>query len=95
MDFQKLIQDLKQGICPAELNFNSHSTEEINWDKVAYNTRYNNAKFFENKFPSELLDLTAFDKIIDVIVEKNKDNSPLKEIEERQNIILEIVEDKK
>jgi hypothetical protein len=84
MDFQKLIQDLEQGICPAELCFNATATEEINWDKVAYNTRYNNAKFFENKFPSELTQLPAFDKIIDVIVEKNKDNSPLKEIEERQ-----------
>ena len=95
MDFQKLIQDLEKGICPAELNFNANATEEIDWNKVAYNTRYNNAKFFENKFPSELLDLPAFDKIIDVIVEKNKGNSPLKEIEERQNMTLKLVEDEK
>jgi len=90
---QEIIKSLEQGICPAELCFNGTATEEIDWHKVAYNTRYNNAEFFENKFPDVLTQLPAFDKIIDVIVEKNKDNSPLKEIEERQNISLKIVED--
>lgn len=89
MDIQNLIKSLEKGICPASLDFNSKHTELIDWDKVVYNTFYKSYHFYENKFPSEFENIPGFDKVIDLIVEKNKDNSPLKEIVERQEPLLE------
>ena len=93
MNIDNLIKSLENGICPAELNFNINHTEVIDWDKVAYNTFYHTSHFYENKFPKGYDSIPAFDKIIDMIVEKNKDNSPLKEILERQNTLLEKLEE--
>jgi hypothetical protein len=86
MDFKNLLKSLENGICPAELNFSGNKEDVIDWDKVRYNTFFKSNEYFENKFPPELQNLPAFDKIIDLIVDKNKDNSPLKEITEKQNI---------
>jgi len=86
MDIKNLIKSLEKGICPAELNYSLTPDDNIDWEKVLYNTRYNTAKFYEDKFPEEVKSIPAFDKIIDIIVDKNKDNSPLKEIEERENV---------
>jgi hypothetical protein len=86
MDFKNLLKSLENGICPAELNFSGNKEDVIDWDKVRYNTFFKSNEYFENKFPAELQNLPAFDKIIDLIVDKNKDNSPLKEITEKQNI---------
>lgn len=81
---QNLIKSLENGICPASLNFSTKPDAEIDWEKVAYNTFYHTNQFYQDKLPAELEQLPGFDKIIDLIVEKNKDNSPLKEILERQ-----------
>ena len=86
MDFKNLLKSLENGICPAELNFSGNKEDVIDWYKVRYNTFFKSNEYFENKFPAELQNLPAFDKIIDLIVDKNKDNSPLKEITEKQNI---------
>ena len=86
MDFKNLLKSLENGICPAELDFTTNKEDVIDWDKVRYNTFFKSNEYFENKFPPELQNLPAFDKIIDLIVDKNKDNSPLKEITEKQNI---------
>jgi hypothetical protein len=86
MDFKNLLKSLENGICPAELNFSANKEDVIDWDKVRYNTFFKSNEYFEDKFPAELQNLPAFDKIIDLIVDKNKDNSPLKEITEKQNI---------
>jgi hypothetical protein len=86
MDFKNLLKSLENGICPAELNFSGNKEDVIDWDKVRYNTFFRSNEYFEDKFPTELQNLPAFDKIIDLIVDKNKDNSPLKEITEKQNI---------
>jgi hypothetical protein len=86
MDFKNLLKSLENGICPAELNFSGNKEDVIDWDKVRYNTFFKSNEYFEDKFPPELQNLPAFDKIIDLIVDKNKDNSPLKEITEKQNI---------
>jgi hypothetical protein len=83
MSLANLIKQLEQGFCPVELNFNTKADEVIDWEKVRYNTFFKSNEFFENKFPPELQNLPAFDKIIDLIVDKNKENSPLKEMEER------------
>jgi len=89
MSLENLIKQLEQGICPAELSYTGEKEDVIDWDKVRYNTFFKSNEYFENKFPQEVHSLPAFDKIIDLIVEKNKDNSPLKEIEAKQNISKE------
>jgi hypothetical protein len=89
MSLENLIRQLEQGICPAELSYTGEREDVIDWDKVRYNTFFKSHEFFENKLPEVLKSLPAYDKIIDLIVEKNKDNSPLKEMEEKQNISKE------
>ena len=89
MSLENLIRQLEQGICPDELNYTGEREDVIDWQKVRYNTFFKSNEYFENKFPQEVHSLPAFDKIIDLIVEKNKDNSPLKEMEEKQNISSE------
>jgi hypothetical protein len=83
-DFKNILKSLENGVCPVELCYNLKQDEVIDWEKVRYNTFYKSPDFFESKFPAEFENLPAFDKVIDLIVEKNKDNSPLKEIEERR-----------
>ena len=88
MNIENLIKNLENGICPSELNFNLEHQNEINidWEKVAYNTFYKTDDFYKSKFPEGFEKvIPGFDKIIDLIKEKNKDNSPLKEILEKQN----------
>lgn len=82
-NFNLILRSLEQGICPVELNFNAKATEVIDWEKVKYNTFYKSNEFYESKFPSELEQIPGFDKVVDLIVEKNKDNSPLKEMQSR------------
>ena len=89
MSLENLIKQLEQGICPAQLNYRTDREDDFDWDKVRYNSFYKSNDFFENKLPEVLQSLPAFDKIIDLIVEKNQDNSPLKEIEAKQNISKE------
>ena len=86
-DFKRLLKSLEQGVCPPELCFNLKPDEEIDWQKVRYNTFFKSNDFYESKFPAEFENLPGFDKVIDLIVEKNKDNTPLKEIENRQKNI--------
>ena len=76
----KLIRQFEMGIIPAELNYRPDAQEEIDWSKIAYNTRYNSFEYYDAKFPDEIKKMPAYDKIVDLCVEKNKDNSPLKEI---------------
>lgn len=83
-NIKHLVKSLEMGICPDELNFRLNQNEQIDWHKVRYNTFFRSHEFFENKFPENFDSLPGFDKILDQIVDKNKDNSPLKEITERQ-----------
>ncbi len=55
--------------------------------------RYHDPEFYDNKFPPEIKQIPAYDKIIDLIVQKNEDNSPLKEITERNNITEQYKDD--
>ena len=80
MDLQKLIRQLEQGICPTELSYRADAQEEIDWEKVAYNTKYHSFDFYDSKFPEEIRQIPAYDKIVELIIDKNEDNSPLKEI---------------
>jgi len=86
MDISNLIASLERGICPAELNYKPQEVTEIDWDKLLYNLKYHDPAFYDKKFPEEIKKLPAYDKIIDLIVEKNEDNSPLKEMDSRNNV---------
>jgi hypothetical protein len=88
MNIQNLIRSLENGICPQELSYNGdYNNESIDWERVLYNVKYHQPQFYEDKFPSEIHQIPAFDQVINLIVEKNKDNSPLIEIEEKQKIL--------
>lgn len=86
MDLKNIITQLENGLCPAELNFSLSPSDPIDWDKVRYNTFFKSHQFYADKFPEVVHKLPAFDKIIDKIVEMNKDNSPLKEITEKKSL---------
>jgi hypothetical protein len=87
MDIYNLVKSLENGVCPAELLYKpTPEVTEFDWDRVLYNIRYHDPTFYDNKFPTEIRQIPAYDKIIDLIVDKNKDNSPLKEMTERNNI---------
>ena len=80
MSLERLIRQLGNGICSAELNFRADAQQEFDIEKVAYNTKYHSFDFFDSKFPNEVKKLPGYDKIVDLCVDKNVDNSPLKEI---------------
>ena len=86
MSFNTILRSLEKGVCPPELCFNLKADEEIDWQKVRYNSFYRSNDYFEGKFPAEFENIPGFDKVIDIIVEKNKENTPLKEISERGSV---------
>lgn len=75
-----VIKTLEEGICPIELCFNNMATEAIDWDKVRYNTFGKTRDFYKAKFPECMHDIPGFEQIIDLMVENNKDTTPLEEI---------------
>lgn len=94
MSLENIIHSLENGICPPELNYRAKEdgAENIDWNRVLYNLRYKQPEFFEDKFPPECAKIPAFDQVIDLIVEKNYNNSPLKEILQRQDEMIELQE---
>lgn len=96
MSLENIIQSLERGICPVELDYRprEEGAENVNWDRVLYNLKYHQPEFYENKFPPECNQIPAFDKVIDLIVEKNYNNSPLKEILDRQDEMIALQEEK-
>ena len=84
---KQVIQQLRNGILPPELNFNlDNQTKDIDWTKVQYNTFYKNPSYFSSKFPPEWVDtFPCFDKMVGIFADKAK--TPLEEMEERQQLI--------
>ena len=82
---KNVIKELNRGIVPDELNFKLREKEEIDWAKIQYNTFYKTPEYFESKFPSGMLDLPGFDKVIQTMVDNAK--TPLEEMNERQENI--------
>ncbi len=56
---------------------------DLDLSMVCYNDYYKSVEYFEQKFPSGYENIPAFDKIIEHIVNKNINNSPLQEYNER------------
>jgi hypothetical protein len=78
-----VIKELEKGNLPIQLNFGLPN-QEIDWDKVRYNTFYKSKDYFERKFPQGYESIPAFDKIVELMAENAK--TPLEEITELQNI---------
>jgi hypothetical protein len=97
MSLENIIFSLENGICPLELNYKQREegAQNIDWNRVLYNLRYKQPEYYEEKFPVECRNIPAFDKIVDLILNKNKDNSPLKEILQRQDELIELQENNK
>jgi len=97
MSLENIIRSLENGLVPLELDYRPREegadVSNIDWDKVLFNLKYHQPEFYENKFPKEIKKLPAFDKIVDLIVEKNAENSPLKEMKRRQENIVNNYED--
>lgn len=82
---ENIIKSLENGLVPLELDYRPNEKgDNIDWNKVLFNLKYHQPEFYENKFPPECKHIPAFDKIVDLILDKNKDNSPLKDMIERQ-----------
>jgi len=91
MSLENIIHSLENGLVPVELDYRAKEegdVSNINWDRVLYNLRYKQPEFYEEKFPVECKHIPAFDKVIDLIVNKNYNNNPLKEILERQDEMI-------
>ena len=97
MSLENIIRSLENGICPLELNYRQceEGAQNIDWNRVLYNLRYKQPEFYEDKFPPECKAIPAFDKVIDLIIEKNYENSPLKVILQRQDDLIALQENNK
>ena len=88
---EKLNRSLSTGQIPNELNYTSTKLNDNSIDllKLRYNTFYKTHDYFDQRFHPCLKQLPGYGKIIEKIVEKNKDNSLTAEMAERKNIISE------
>ena len=85
---------LECGQIPNELNYtSSKDVFTLDLEKLRYNTFFKTPEYFDKRFNPCLKGLPGYDKILDLIVEQNKDNSLTKEMAERKNISSDIIEE--
>ena len=84
MSIRKLNENLEKGILPPELFFGAkvEQQEEIDWEKVRYNTFYKDNDYFLNKLPKPIHKLPGIEKIVEDMRETAL--TPLEEMELRQ-----------
>jgi hypothetical protein len=80
---------LLNGMIPNQLNYKEQKPDEIDWDKVRYNSFYRSFEFTEQKFPPGHECIPGFDKVIESCIPTK---SPLQEIEERSQVEKQIIE---
>lgn len=87
---EKLNRALAKGDIPNELNYTATKQNDmIDLEKLRYNTFYKSHDYFDQRFHPCIKKLPGYEKILDTIVEKNKDNSLTKEMADRTNIIFQ------
>jgi hypothetical protein len=93
MSFQNILRKLEKGELPEELDFRPKPQQDIDWDKVKYNTFYKTDEYILQRYPNSMAfqNLPASDKILDAI--KSKITTPLEEIEDRQKILTNVIEE--
>jgi len=93
MSFENILRKLEKGELPEELDFRPKQAEEIDWDKVKYNTFYKSDEYILQRFPNSMAfqNLPSSEKLIDTI--KSQITSPLEEINERAKILTNVIEE--
>ena len=51
---------------------------------IMYNNLYKSFEFYDNKFPDGYDNIPGFEKIIEQMVDRSQDNSPLQELMSKQ-----------
>ena len=87
MNINELNKQLMSGMLPDELNFSIKREFALDLDKIKYNAFYRSYEFYESKFPKGYESIPGFEKIIESIVEKSVDKTPLDEMLEREKNI--------
>ena len=78
-------KSLENGLIPNELNYtSSKDVFTLDLEKLRYNTFYRTPEYFDKRFHPCLKSLPGYEKILDNLVEQNKDNSLTKEMQERK-----------
>jgi len=84
-EINDVILQLNSGIIPNQLNFSkTNFQEEIDWEKVRYNTFYKSFEYTASKFPAGFQCIPGFDKVIEMNIPKC---SPLEELDRIKNNI--------
>ena len=88
-NINKVVNDINNGILPVELMFvkNDESNCNIDLAKLQYNTFYRTPQYFDGLMPECIKQLPGYDKMIEKMVENNKDMTLSKAIDERQKIV--------
>jgi hypothetical protein len=80
--------DISEDLLCSVFNYKVKTNEEKDNNKfdpsrAQYNNLYKSYEFYEKKFPKGYENIPGFIDVIENIVEKNNDNTPLKEYEKR------------
>ena len=89
-NINKVVNDINNGILPIELVFvknNDESNCNIDLAKLQYNTFYRTPQYYNGLMPECIKQLPGYDKMIEKMVENNKDMTLSKAIDERQKIV--------
>ena len=80
--------NISEDLLDSVFNYRVKTNEEKNFVKldlsmVQYNNLYHNFDYYNRKFPPGYDNIPGFPDVIQSIVEKNNDNTPLKEYNKR------------
>jgi hypothetical protein len=81
-DIRNINKSFSQGIVPPEFNFLGNINDNIDWEKVRYNSFYRSNDYFLNKFPQGFENLPASENILENMIMNAK--SPLEEMRLRE-----------
>ena len=77
-------EDLLESVFNYKVKINEDKdVHKLDLSKVQYNNLYHSFDFYNSKFPQGYDNIPAFRDVIQSIVEKNNDNTPLKEYNKR------------
>jgi len=82
-DIRIINEYFEKGLVPPEFDFRKKDdADDVDWEKVKYNSFYKSTDYFLNKFPAGFENLPGAEKILESMVLNAK--SPLEEMRERE-----------
>jgi len=81
-DIRIINEYFERGLVPPEFDFRKKDDDNIDWEKVKYNSFYRTTDYFLNKLPTGFENLPGAETILKNMVLNAK--SPLEEMRERQ-----------